>query len=79
MHARFAPVRDAFHDLFAAGRETGAALSVRLDGVPVVELVGGTTAAVPPGAVVPAVGADRPWLAEHDRVNELAEVLHSCL
>ncbi|WMF04604.1 hypothetical protein [Micromonospora robiginosa] len=38
MPARFAPVRDAFHDLFATGRETGAALSVRLDGVPVVEL-----------------------------------------
>ncbi|MFR9777243.1 serine hydrolase domain-containing protein [Micromonospora sp. MS34] len=61
MHARFAPVRDCFHDLFAAGRETGAALAVWYDGTPVVDLVGGTRAAVPPGAVVPAVGADDPW------------------
>ena len=41
MHARFAPVRDCFHDLFAAGRETGAGLSIWYDGEPVVDLVGG--------------------------------------
>lgn len=41
MHARFAPVRDCFHDLFAAGRETGAGLAVWYDGEPVVDLVGG--------------------------------------
>lgn len=40
MHARFAPVRDCFHDLFAAGRETGAGLSIWYDGEPVVDLVG---------------------------------------
>ncbi|MET7469251.1 serine hydrolase domain-containing protein [Micromonospora sp. NPDC005686] len=61
MHARFAPVRDCFHDLFATGRETGASLAVWHDGVPVIDLVGGTSAAVPPGAVVPVAGADRAW------------------
>jgi CubicO group peptidase (beta-lactamase class C family) len=43
MHARFAAVRDCFHDLLDSGRETGAALSVRYDGDPVVDLVGGST------------------------------------
>ncbi|SCF08441.1 CubicO group peptidase, beta-lactamase class C family [Micromonospora chaiyaphumensis] len=61
MQERFAPVRDCFHDLFATGRETGAALAVWYDGAPVLDLVGGTRAAVPPGAVVPAVGAEAPW------------------
>ncbi|MFC4149042.1 serine hydrolase domain-containing protein [Micromonospora mangrovi] len=64
MHARFAPVRDCFRDLFAAGRETGAALTVRYDGEPVVDLVGGTRAAVAPGVVVPAEGAGDPWRPE---------------
>ncbi|PYC73367.1 carboxylesterase [Micromonospora arborensis] len=41
MHARFAPVRDCFHDLFTAGRETGASLTIWYDGQPVVDLVGG--------------------------------------
>ncbi|MEH0935746.1 serine hydrolase domain-containing protein [Micromonospora psammae] len=41
MHARFAPVRDCFHDLLATGRETGAGLTVRYDGAPVVDLVAG--------------------------------------
>ena len=44
MHARFAPVRDCFHDLLAGGRETGAGLTVWYDGRPVVELVGGGSA-----------------------------------
>ncbi|MGX1615290.1 serine hydrolase domain-containing protein [Micromonospora chalcea] len=61
MHTRFTPVRDCFHDLFATGRETGASLAVWHDGVPVIDLVGGTAATVPPGAVVPASGADRVW------------------
>ncbi|OZV80152.1 carboxylesterase [Micromonospora echinospora] len=43
MRARFAAVHDCFHDLFASGRETGAALAVRYDGQPVVDLVGGST------------------------------------
>lgn len=41
MHARFAPVRDCFHDLLTSGRETGASLVVWYDGQPVVDLVGG--------------------------------------
>ncbi|MGC4769165.1 serine hydrolase domain-containing protein [Micromonospora sp. DT44] len=41
MHARFAPVRDCFHDLLTAGRETGASLTIWYDGQPVVDLVGG--------------------------------------
>ncbi|MBP1780241.1 hypothetical protein J3R08_000091 [Micromonospora sp. HB375] len=61
MHTRFTPVRDCFHDLFVTGRETGASLAVRHDGVPVIELMGGTAAAVPPSAVVPMAGADRAW------------------
>ncbi|MEH0842482.1 serine hydrolase domain-containing protein [Micromonospora sp. CPCC 205711] len=44
MHARFAPVRDCFHDLLADGRETGAGLTVWYDGRPVVELAGGGSA-----------------------------------
>ncbi|WP_235966238.1 hypothetical protein [Micromonospora rubida] len=39
MRARFGPVRDCFHDLFAAGRETGAGLAVWYDGRPADELV----------------------------------------
>ncbi|MFU8872291.1 serine hydrolase domain-containing protein [Micromonospora sp. SL4-19] len=42
MHARFNPVRDCFHDLFASGRETGAGLTVWYDGAPVVDVTGGT-------------------------------------
>lgn len=61
MHTRFTPVRDCFHDLFVTGRETGASLAVWHDGVPVIELMGGTAAAVPPSAVVPMAGADRAW------------------
>lgn len=38
---RFARVRDAFQDNFAAGSETGAALAVHLDGEPVLDLWGG--------------------------------------
>lgn len=38
---RFARVRDAFQDNFAAGSETGAALAVHLDGEPVIDLWGG--------------------------------------
>ncbi|MEU7798773.1 serine hydrolase domain-containing protein [Micromonospora arborensis] len=50
MHARFAPVRDCFHDLFTAGRETGASLTIWYDGQPVVDLVGGSrTGAGPEG------------------------------
>ncbi|MGW1448974.1 serine hydrolase domain-containing protein [Micromonospora sp. NPDC002411] len=41
MHARFAPVRDCFHDLLSSGRETGAGLVIWYDGQPVVDLVGG--------------------------------------
>ncbi|MEU7587127.1 serine hydrolase domain-containing protein [Micromonospora sp. NPDC049230] len=48
MHARFAPVRDCFHDLLTSGRETGAALVIWYDGQPVVDLVGGTRAAAEP-------------------------------
>ncbi|WP_416901662.1 serine hydrolase domain-containing protein [Micromonospora echinospora] len=51
MRARFAAVHDCFHDLFASGRETGAALAVRYDGQPVVDLVGGSTR--PAGAAGP--------------------------
>jgi CubicO group peptidase (beta-lactamase class C family) len=47
MHPRFAPVRDCFHDLFAAGRETGAGLSIWYDGHPVVDLVGGSRRGAP--------------------------------
>ncbi|WP_091647773.1 serine hydrolase domain-containing protein [Micromonospora pallida] len=43
MRARFAGVHDCFHDLLDSGRETGAALSIRYDGQPVVDLVGGST------------------------------------
>lgn len=50
MHARFAPVRDCFHDLLTSGRETGAGLVIWYDGQPVVDLLGGTrTAAGPDG------------------------------
>ncbi|PZF83110.1 serine hydrolase domain-containing protein, partial [Micromonospora deserti] len=49
MRARFSAVHDCFHDLLAAGRETGASLAIRYDGAPVVELTGGERA---PG---------RPW------------------
>ncbi|MEU8111663.1 serine hydrolase domain-containing protein [Micromonospora sp. NPDC048947] len=42
MHARFAPVRDCFHDMLASGRETGAALTIWYDGQPVVDLTGGS-------------------------------------
>ena len=38
---RFARVRDAFQDNFAAGSETGAALAVQLNGEPVLDLWGG--------------------------------------
>ncbi|WP_238453468.1 hypothetical protein [Micromonospora sp. ATA51] len=48
MHPRFAPVRDCFQDLFAGGRETGAALTVWYDGAPAVDLLGG-----PPGGRTP--------------------------
>lgn len=41
VHPRFTPVRDCFHDLLGGGRETGAALSVRYAGEPVIDLVGG--------------------------------------
>ncbi|MFI7431701.1 serine hydrolase domain-containing protein [Micromonospora sp. NPDC049836] len=61
MHARFAPVRDCFHDLFGAGRETGAALSIWYDGAPAVDLLGGTRAVVAPGVPVPVTGAADPW------------------
>ncbi|MGW5668467.1 serine hydrolase domain-containing protein [Micromonospora sp. NPDC003776] len=61
MQARFTPVRDCFHDLFAGGRETGAALTIWYDGQPVVDLIGGSRSAVPPGAAVPAVRAGDPW------------------
>ncbi len=40
MQARFAPVRDCFHDLFATGRETGAALAELIDGGFVRPIVG---------------------------------------
>ncbi|MET8465308.1 serine hydrolase domain-containing protein [Micromonospora zamorensis] len=45
MHARFAPVRDCFHDLLTSGRETGASLVIWYDGQPVVDLIGGTRTA----------------------------------
>ncbi|WP_319461929.1 serine hydrolase domain-containing protein [Micromonospora sp. RTP1Z1] len=45
MHARFAAVRDCFHDLLAAGRETGAGLAIWYDGRPVVDLVAGAAGA----------------------------------
>ncbi|KIR64576.1 serine hydrolase domain-containing protein [Micromonospora haikouensis] len=61
MRARFAPVRDCFHDLFAAGRETGAGLAIWYDGTPVVDLVAGSRAAVPPGRSVPPAGGGDPW------------------
>ncbi|MFG1838552.1 serine hydrolase domain-containing protein [Micromonospora sp. NPDC049175] len=48
MHARFAPVRDCFHDLFTSGRETGAGLTIWYDGQPVVDLVGGFRAGAGP-------------------------------
>ncbi|MFF0149758.1 serine hydrolase domain-containing protein [Micromonospora sp. NPDC005203] len=50
MHARFAPVRDCFHDLFTAGRETGAGLTISYDGQPVVDLVGGFRTGAGPDA-----------------------------
>ena len=49
MHARFAPVRDCFHDLLAAGRETGAGLTIWYDGQPVVDLIGGSRSGDGPG------------------------------
>ncbi|MFI7609129.1 serine hydrolase domain-containing protein [Micromonospora sp. NPDC049366] len=53
MHdSRFAAVHDCFQGLLADGRETGAALTIRYDGVAVVDLVGGERS---PG---------RPWSAE---------------
>ncbi|RKF27602.1 class A beta-lactamase-related serine hydrolase [Micromonospora globbae] len=51
-HARFAAVRDRFHDLLAEGRETGAGLAIWYDGEPVVDIVGGERT---PG---------RPWRAD---------------
>ncbi|MFG1762060.1 serine hydrolase domain-containing protein [Micromonospora parva] len=56
MHARFAPVRDHFHDLLASGRETGAALTIWYDGQPVVDLVGGSRGGHRPGGA--------PWLPD---------------
>ncbi|WP_405102304.1 serine hydrolase domain-containing protein [Micromonospora sp. NBC_01412] len=43
MRPHFGPVRDCFHDLFSAGRETGAGLAVWYDGRPVVDLVAGAS------------------------------------
>ena len=65
MHPRFAPVRDCFHDLFAAGRETGAGLTIWYDGHPVVDLVGGSRGGARP-ARRPATrrstrGGRTPW------------------
>ena len=56
MHARFAPVRDCFHDLLASGRETGAGLTIWYDGQPVVDLVGGSRSGYRPGG--------EPWLPD---------------
>ncbi|MEW2426926.1 serine hydrolase domain-containing protein [Micromonospora sp. NPDC047644] len=56
MHARFAPVRDCFHDLLASGRETGAALTIWYDGQPVVDLTGGSRSGHGPGG--------EPWLPD---------------
>ncbi|MGB2570422.1 serine hydrolase domain-containing protein [Micromonospora citrea] len=61
MHARFAPVRDCFHDLLSAGRETGAGLAIWYDGRPVVDLVGGARSAVAPGVVALSPEAGDPW------------------
>ncbi|MEV4117617.1 serine hydrolase domain-containing protein [Micromonospora sp. NPDC049645] len=56
MHARFAPVRDCFHDLLTSGRETGAGLTIWYDGQPVVDLVGGSRSGHGPGG--------EPWLPD---------------
>ena len=56
MHARFAPVRDHFHDLLASGRETGAGLTIWYDGQPVVDLVGGSRGGHGPGGDAVAAG-----------------------
>ncbi|MEU5721205.1 serine hydrolase domain-containing protein [Micromonospora sp. NPDC047738] len=62
MHARFAPVRDCFHDLLATGRETGAGLTIWYDGQPVVDLTGGHCAGVPSGpATADRAAAGNPW------------------
>ena len=58
MHARFAPVRDCFHDLLTSGRETGASLAIWYDGQPVVDLVGGSRTT--DGPEVGARTTDRP-------------------
>lgn len=50
----FAPVRDAFAELFASGAETGAALSIVHRGRPVVDLYGGSADAA----------GTRPWTAD---------------
>ncbi|SCE67011.1 CubicO group peptidase, beta-lactamase class C family [Micromonospora viridifaciens] len=61
MHARFAPVRDCFHDLFASGRETGAGLTIRYDGRPVVDLTG--AANVRPDTLVNVYSVGKPVVA----------------
>jgi CubicO group peptidase (beta-lactamase class C family) len=55
---RFAAIRDAFAENFAAGREVGASFAVTLDGEPVVDLWGGHADAA----------GTRPW-AEDTIVN----------
>ncbi|SIN29128.1 serine hydrolase domain-containing protein [Micromonospora cremea] len=60
MHARFAPVRDCFHDLFATGRENGASLTVWYDGHPVIDLVGGSRTTAEAGAATSSADLD-PW------------------
>ncbi|RLP87764.1 class A beta-lactamase-related serine hydrolase [Micromonospora sp. BL4] len=60
MHARFGPVRDCFHDLFANGRETGAGLTVWYDGQPVVDLIGGSRATAGADDGTGPAGGD-PW------------------
>ncbi|TDB70612.1 serine hydrolase domain-containing protein [Micromonospora sp. KC723] len=63
MHPRFTPVRDCFHDLFASGRETGAALAVWHDGHPVVDLVGGSDAGWRPDTLVNVYSVGKPLAA----------------
>ncbi|MFG1949884.1 serine hydrolase domain-containing protein [Micromonospora sp. NPDC048830] len=61
MRARFAPVRDCFHDLFATGREAGASLAVWYDGRLVVDLVGGTRGGATAGPSRGRPGDGRDW------------------